>query len=421
MAGERWSVSREVTIRWDESVGLVAEGSLSREPLPLPPDAVGLLDAVRAHPVLDDAIAAFLDRYAADGDAVFERQVRGLVGTLQGAGIIVPTDAGERRLQDGGAHYSFASPHAHVQMLRDRVRIDAYRRAIERQVGGRTVLDLGSGTGILAMFAARAGAKHVYAIEETSILDIAKQLAEANGLAGSITFLGGNSRDILLPDKVDVVVSELIGNEPLGERIIPVLRDAARRFLREDGTMIPARLSVGALGVQSRTLEVELAQSVESIRSAGDLGEQLGFDMSPLVEAYRDEFSRGRVDMTFSQHLRPPGEENGAVVLTAEQLVGVWDLARLEGVGSRLQRPLAFDVIEDGLHNAMVTFFTAHLDDHVVLTTSPFAAEQPTSWGGQLFSALAPLPVRKGEKLKVTACVDATRTRGGIRYERDKT
>ena len=418
MTGERWMVSREVTIRWDEAAGLVAEGSLSAEPLPLPADAVGLLDAVVAHPVLDDAVRAFLDRYHGEGDATFERQVRDLVSTLQGAGIIVPDDAAERHLQDGGANYTFASPHAHVQMLGDHVRVDAYRRAIERQVKGRIVLDLGCGTGILAMLAARAGARHVYAIEETSILGVARELARANGLASSITFLAGNSRDVTLPEKVDVVVSELIGNEPLGERIIPVLRDAGRRFLREGGTMIPARLSVAAVGVQSRTLDAELAQSVESVRAAYDLRERLGFDMTPLVEAYREEFGRGREGMSFSQHLRPPDDENGAVVLTDERLVGVWDLARLAGVGTRVRRPLAFDVVADGLHNAMVTFFTAHLDDEVVLTTSPFAAEQPTSWGGQLVTAVPPVPVRQGSKLRMTACVDAARSHGGTHYER---
>jgi predicted RNA methylase len=418
MSAGRWMVSRELTLRWDESAGLVAEGSLSAQPVNLPPDAVGLIDAIARHPDLDEAVAVFLQQYAgAEVDPLFERQVRDLVATLQRHAILVPEGRAAAWLQDGGSHYTFASPHAHVSMLLDRVRTSAYRRAIEGQVEGRTVLDLGCGTGIMAMFAARAGARHVYAIEETSILEVAQALARANGLDNRITFIAGNSRDITLPEKVDVVVSELIGNEPLGERIVPVLRDAGCRFLERGGTMIPSHLTVSAVGINSRGLEEELSTAEVNLSNAAALETELGFDVTPLVDAYRREYELGRVEMTFQQHLHPPGED-GDAVLTREVEIGEWDLARLAGTASRWRRPLQLRVVADGLHNAMLTYFTAQLDDSVVLTTSPFAADVPTSWGGQQISALPPLQVRARSRIELTVSVDASRTRGGIRYSR---
>jgi predicted RNA methylase len=92
-------------------------------------------------------------------------------------------------------------------MLRDAIRTDAFRRAIEEVVRpGNTVLDAGCGTGILSFFAARAGAGHVYAIERTPIISVARRIADANGLR-NVTFLCGQPEDVQLPSNVDVLIS----------------------------------------------------------------------------------------------------------------------------------------------------------------------------------------------------------------------
>ena len=100
-------------------------------------------------------------------------------------------------------------------------------------------MDVGTGTGILAILCARAGARRVYAIECRPVVELAKQIAKENGFGDRIRFLRGDSRRISLPEKVDVVVSEIIGHTVLEENMLDTILDAKRRFLKQRGSMIP--------------------------------------------------------------------------------------------------------------------------------------------------------------------------------------
>jgi len=109
-------------------------------------------------------------------------------------------------------------------MMSDNIRLDSFRRAIFDTVAeGDVVVDLGSGVGILAFFAAQAGAEKVYAIEELDVA-LAQKLAQKNGL-DNITFIRGNSAEIKLPEKADVLVSETLGSFAIDENtlILPYL------------------------------------------------------------------------------------------------------------------------------------------------------------------------------------------------------
>src|SRR6266511_5050393 len=100
------------------------------------------------------------------------------------------------------------SLHHHAGMIRDRVRTDAYARALEEVVRPESVvLDLGAGTGILTLLAARAGARRIFAVEHADIIELARELAVANDLADRITFVQGTSTAVTLPEAADVVVS----------------------------------------------------------------------------------------------------------------------------------------------------------------------------------------------------------------------
>src|SRR5688572_21364284 len=100
-------------------------------------------------------------------------------------------------------------------MLKDRVRTEAYRDFIYENKDlfkGKTVLDVGCGTGILSLFAARAGAARVFSVDNSSIIEKARQIVVENGLSEVITLIRGKVEEISLPvSKVDVIISEWMG------------------------------------------------------------------------------------------------------------------------------------------------------------------------------------------------------------------
>ena len=128
----------------------------------------------------------------------------------------------------------------HRSLLADTVRTETYRNAIDETVrGGDVVADIGCGSGVLSFFAARAGAKRVYAIDDGPVIELARVLAHDNGLADRITFINASSFDVTLDDKVDVILTETMGNNGLDEQIVRAVDDARRRWLRDGGAIIP--------------------------------------------------------------------------------------------------------------------------------------------------------------------------------------
>lgn len=151
------------------------------------------------------------------------------------------------------AHFSI-----HEEMLKDRVRTTSYEKAILRNkhlFEGKTVLDVGSGTGILCLFAAKAGAKHVYGIECSEIVEISKKIAVDNNLDDRITFIKGKAEEITLPvDTVDIIISEWMGYFLLYESMLDTV------LLMRDKVLYPSSWTVillcGTLGYFSRFLLV---------------------------------------------------------------------------------------------------------------------------------------------------------------------
>jgi protein arginine N-methyltransferase 1 len=106
----------------------------------------------------------------------------------------------------------------------------------------KIVLDVGAGTGILSIFAAKAGAAHVYAVENANIALHARTIIESNGLSDKITVIKGKIEEIELPvEKVDIIISEWMGYFLLYESMLDCVLFARDKFLHADGMMFPDR------------------------------------------------------------------------------------------------------------------------------------------------------------------------------------
>jgi protein arginine N-methyltransferase 1 len=142
----------------------------------------------------------------------------------------------------------------HQAFLADTRRQRAFRQALSNAVRpGCAVLDIGSGTGVWAIEAARLGAARVVAIERESLLvPLIERLARDNGVADRVRVIQGESRQVRVRGRFDVVVAELIGHQGFNEHIVPVMADARARFLRPGGRLVPLALALWAAPVKLR-------------------------------------------------------------------------------------------------------------------------------------------------------------------------
>jgi len=139
-------------------------------------------------------------------------------------------------------------------MLKDVVRTRAYQRAIEENPNDfkdKIVLDIGCGTGILSMFAARAGAKHVYAIENAEIALFAREIIKRNGFEDKITVIKGKMEEITMPvPKVDIIISEWMGYFLLYESMLDSVLWARDKYLVKGGKMMPDKIHMYIAAVE---------------------------------------------------------------------------------------------------------------------------------------------------------------------------
>lgn len=169
------------------------------------------------------------------------------------------------------------APLWHFSIIEDEERNKVYAAALERFVRpGMTVFEIGTGTGILAMLAAKAGAGHVYTCERRrEVAAVAREIIEKNGLADLITVISKNAYDVRLgedlPERADLFVAEIVDNSLLGELVLPLTELARRKFLTPDAILLPREVS--AMGYL-------IAKGEHS--STWRMGQVMGFDLTPF-------------------------------------------------------------------------------------------------------------------------------------------
>jgi predicted RNA methylase len=148
-------------------------------------------------------------------------------------------------------------PHWHIPMVHDHARNDFYENMIKREVQDKTVLDIGTGTGFLALLAAKYGAKHVYACEMNPLFfNIAKQNIERSGFKDRISLSFGSSKKLKLPEKVDLLVSEIISTSIFSENMLVTLKNA-KRLMKKDAQFLPRKIEVHANLVRFKSFPEE--------------------------------------------------------------------------------------------------------------------------------------------------------------------
>jgi protein arginine N-methyltransferase 1 len=264
----------------------------------------------------------------------------------------------------------------HRTLVADRVRVAAFRDALAGVIekGKSVVVDIGTGTGILAMLAAGLGAKKVYAYENAEIGAVAERLIKANKLR-NIELIAARSTEIIDPPRGDIVVSETLGNYALEEFMVETMNDARARHLKPGGTLIPG-------GLEQFVCPVIAPRVFDELTMWNRVGHGLDFsiarDMS-LNNAYVRKFAprelwgeaRAAVawdKLDFTQRNRM--SRKGVVTWKAAQKTTVYGLA---------------------------LWWTAHLTPRVPLSTSPLGPA--THWEQLYFPALEPMTVERGEQL----------------------
>jgi protein arginine N-methyltransferase 1 len=265
----------------------------------------------------------------------------------------------------------------HRHYLQDEVRLTAFRQAIrEAVVPGSVVVDLGSGTGILGLLACEAGAARVYSIEETSLIEVAREICQANGFTDRIHFIKDHSTRITLPEPADVVLADQIGHFGFEAGLFDYFSDARRRFLRPNGTTIPSHITFCLAPVE----HAQLWEQIEFWNRS-----PMGVNVRPARSLAANT---GYPTTLTSAHLLGPSVD----ALSVDPSVS----------GSQ---PLHFTctlaITRTGTLHGVGCWFIARLSPSVTMSNSPLA-DQRIDRRNVVFPLDRAIPVRTGDSLSVT-------------------
>lgn len=266
------------------------------------------------------------------------------------------------------------------RMIADRWRTDAFARAIAQEVReGDFVLDVGTGTGILAMLCGRAGARKVLGVDQAEITQTAANLVKANGLQDTVSILRGAAQELDLDESVDLIVSEWLGNFAFVEGMLEDVLAVRDKHLAPGGRMLPSHVEVLLAPIDDSVLYVT--------DGAGYWRRPVhGLDYSGLEQL---ELQQGRVPQL---RIDP-----GSLLAEGISLVKL-DLATATAKSPWCEGSLSFTVSRDAVLNGFAGWFVAQLAPGVRLDTSP--AEPETHWA-QSYFPFEPRVVREGEVIEV--------------------
>ncbi len=282
-------------------------------------------------------------------------------GKIPSSGVLRPTYA-----------KGYAELSTHRKLLDDELRNRKFKQAIRQTVkAGDVVIDVGTGTGILAFYAVEAGARLVYAIDQhKSILDVARKEAKKRGLADKIQFIQAGFLELsqdAIPQKADVVVSEMIAVFGLEEAILPLMLHA-KNFMKPGGKFIPRNLSLFVVPFQ---LEEELLHKISA---------------PCLVKTPVNEVQFNRLSAAQKAGIIYPCEP--------EKLLCI-DFSLLNSTETKAQVQFKSS-IETTLYG-LCGWFETELDEQITLSNSPHC--QAVHWNQMLFKLPTRYLIHKGDNI----------------------
>ena len=266
-------------------------------------------------------------------------------------------------------------------MIADEVRMAAFVEALRRAVRpGAVVADIGAGTGIFALLACRLGARRVYAIEPDDAIQVAREVAAANGLAGRIEFFQALSTDITLPEPADVIVADIGGVLPWFGRHIPAMIDARTRLLKPGGVLIPRRDVIWAAVVEAPDVYA---------RFAGPWDRAVcGLDMTAVQRVATNTWNQARLTREHA--------------LTEAQRFAAVDYAFVDDAD--LHATIEWTVARDGTAHGFGAGIDRTVGDGAVVSNAPDASPSMRPdriYGTVFFPWQEPVAVARGDRVIV--------------------
>jgi protein arginine N-methyltransferase 1 len=268
------------------------------------------------------------------------------------------------------------SLHDFGAMIADAGRFGAYAKAIASAVRpGDTVAEIGCGPAVFSLLACRAGARRVFAIESEDSIHFARQLAAANGFTDRIEFFQSDSRKTELPERVNVIVSDIRGVLPLYDHVIPSMEDARQRLLVTGGIMIPQRDTLKAAVIEADEFYSRLTSPWRKSVP--------GVDLSPSVllilnQSYSSSFKNDQL-------------------LTQAQTWGLLDYT--VGAATRVTAELDFHAAREGTAHGVCLWFETKLFEKIGYSSGP--GDAGTIYGQLFLPWLEPVAVEKGQKIQI--------------------